>query len=180
VGHGLSAKGDGTRSGAAGYIVHGAAADGQRSDMAVHHVHVRLQSVRRRPRVHRSVYVGRGPAGDRRGGTQTVPDHGARYGHRKPHVLPAARRERDMGVGRQLWPISPGRLQTGVQGHGLSGPGARGPRLRWVRLRAQEQLCRLRAQKHRFDGCLQPHTSCDHVALVLFDIHDYRGALQSR
>jgi len=49
VGYGLSAKGDGTRSGAAGHIVHGAAEDGQRSDMAVHHVYVRLQSVRRRP-----------------------------------------------------------------------------------------------------------------------------------
>jgi len=82
-----------------------------------------------------------------------------------------------MGVGRQLWPFSPPRLQTGVQGHGLPGPGARGPGLRWVRLRAQEQLCRLRAQNHGFDGCLQPHTACDHAVFVLFDIHDYRGAV---
>jgi len=82
VGHGLSSKGDGTRSSAARHNVHGAAADGQRPYMVVHHVHVRLQSVRRRSPVHRSVYVGRGPAGDRRGGTQTVPDHSARYGHR--------------------------------------------------------------------------------------------------
>jgi len=126
------------------------------------------------------VYVGRSPASDRRDGTQTVQDHGARDRHRQPHVLPAAHRERDMGVGRQLWPISPTRLQTGVQGHRLPGPGTRGPRLRWVRLRAQEQLCRLREQKHWFDGFLQPHTPCNNVALVLFDIPDYRGAIQSR
>lgn len=180
VGHGLSAKVKGARSGGAGHIVYGAAEHGQRPDMAVHHVHVRLQSVRRRPRVHRSVYVGRGAAGGRRDGTQTVPDHGARHGHRQPDVLPAAHRERDMVVGRQLWPVSSDRLQAGVQRHRLPGPGARGPRIWWVRLRAQEQLCRLRAQQHRFDGCLQPHTACDHAVLVLFSVHDYLVAVQSR
>jgi len=82
VGHGLSAKVDGTGSDAARHIVYGAAANGQRPEVVVYHVHVRLQGVRRRPRVHRSVHVRLSPAGHRRGGTQTVPDHRARYGHR--------------------------------------------------------------------------------------------------
>jgi len=47
MGHGLSSKVDGARSDGSGHIVHGAAEDGKRPDMAVHHVHVRLQSVRR-------------------------------------------------------------------------------------------------------------------------------------
>lgn len=153
-----------------GRDVHGDNAQGQRPRRAVHHVPVRLPAVRRGPGARGPVRDC--PAGRRGRRPQAVPDRGARVGHREPDVLPAARRERDMDVGRQL-PVPPGRLPISVQGHGLPGPGARGARLRRDRVRVAQQLCRLRTQQYRVVGRVHAHTARVRFPVVeLFDGHD--------
>lgn len=151
---GLPGDGDGVRR-APGRHVHGGAAQGGRQHRAVRHVPVRLPPVLRGRGAHRRVRGGRGPAAaaGRRRGPQAVQDVRARDGRRQPHVLPAARRERGLVVGRRR-PVPPGILPAGVHGSRLPGPGARGPRLRRVPLRPEEQLRRLRAQRHRVHGRL--------------------------
>lgn len=153
--HRLTGAGDGVRCGS-GHNVHGDTAQGRRLRRAVRHLPVRLPVVRRGPGAHRPVRDG--AAGRGRRGLQAVPDRRARVGHGQPHVFPAARRERDMDVGRQL-PVQSLGLSAGVQGHGLPGPRASGTRLRRVRVRVAQQLCRLRTQQYRVAGCLHAHTA---------------------
>lgn len=114
-----------------------------------------------------------GQVARRRGGPQTVPDCRTRVGHRQPDVLPTALRERDMVVGRQR-PVSPDRVQVGVYGPGLPSTQPCGARLRRVRVRVEEQLCRLRAQRDRFDGRVHHYRASDRSAIVACYEHHRR------
>lgn len=150
-----------------GRDVRAAVEDGRRPDQVVRHVPVRLPPVRHQPRHHRRVRRVHRPVARRRGGPQTVPDRRARVGHRQPDVLPAARRERDMVVGRQR-PVPPDRVPVGVQRPGLPGPRSRGARLRRVRVRVEKQFRGLRAQRDRFVGRVHDHRARHRIAVVAY------------